>query len=78
MKLVATMMLLVLASAASANGGLSIDTVDKHSNVSSYVSLDTIKVDVRKLAHGPIDAFINDSYKSEVAEIDDVNKLADF
>ncbi len=60
MKLVATMMLLVLASVASANGGLSLDTVDKHSNVSSYVSSDTIKIDVRKLAHGPIDAFMND------------------
>jgi hypothetical protein len=74
MKLVATMMLLVFTSIAFANVGLSIDTVDQHSNVSSYVSPETKEIDNRNLAHGPIDAFMN---HSKTNEVDDAKKLAD-
>ena len=70
MKLVTTFLLLVLTGLASANGGLSLGTVENHMVKTELVTTPLIAIDHAQFAHGPIDRFITVDSKTEIADID--------
>lgn len=57
MKYVTALFLLVFASVVSANGGLSIDTVERHMGKPALDKTADVTVDHARLAHGSIDKF---------------------
>ena len=68
MKILATLMLLALTSVASANGGLSLGTVDQNSGVPAYSNSNDGSIDTSKFAQAPVDQFEMAINESEISQ----------
>ncbi len=62
---------LVVASTASANGGLSIDTIEQHGNVDQWQQTNSVAVEI--VTQAPVDKF--NAYKSNSKSIVDTDAL---
>lgn len=77
MRLVATLLLTVFFSVAYANGGLSIDTVEKHMLKPALNKTSDVSIDHARLAHGPIDKFQVGENKPKLADTSENKNSAD-
>jgi len=71
MKKLLPLAVLVVASTASANGGLSIDTVEQHANADQWQQTNSVTVEI--VTQAPVDKF--NAYKSNTQSVVDTDAL---
>lgn len=71
MKKLLSLVALIAASTASANGGLSIDTVEQHGNADQWQQTNSVAIEI--VTQAPVDKF--NAYKSNTRSVVDTDAL---
>ena len=77
MKAIVMLTLLVITGVVSANGGLSLGTVEKHMAKPTLDKSTVVTIDAARLAHGPINYFQVGDNQAVIAETKDKSDDAD-